>query len=62
MAISINEAMARANSISLKGLGNTWPNPIVGAVLLCPGLGLRCAATGAWPQGGIWRAAGTPRA
>lgn len=34
MAISINEAMARANSISLLGLGNTWPNPIVGAVLL----------------------------
>ena len=37
MAISINEAMVRANSISLKGLGSTWPNPIVGAVLLSPG-------------------------
>lgn len=28
------DAMRRANQLSLSGLGKTWPNPIVGAVLL----------------------------
>ena len=32
--LSIEDAMARANSISRSGLGRTWPNPIVGAVIL----------------------------